>query len=119
MRQCLVSAILRLIDDKYLMTAFWTQGERAAKHAAKESGQANVLFGTPKMFQVFRWLFDRLYVMRVQVFHGASTKGSSLNRKALQRSATVLMVLLREFLSVMIGGGLGEEWGAVCFAPDP
>ncbi|MCH9058329.1 MAG: hypothetical protein IIB55_06860, partial [Planctomycetes bacterium] len=111
--------ILRLIDDKYLMTAFWTQGERAAKQAGKESGEANVLFGTSKMFPVFRWLFDRLYVMRVQVFHGASTKGSSLNRRPLQRSATVLMALLREFLSVMIGRGVREEWGAVCFSPDP
>ncbi|HKQ50450.1 MAG TPA: hypothetical protein VJZ71_20425 [Phycisphaerae bacterium] len=78
-------------------------------------------YGIPclrRTVQLVGLLFDRLYVMRNQVFHGASTKGSKLNRRALQASATVLMDLLPVFLEIMIDVGIDSDWGAVCFPPD-
>ena len=81
--------------------------------------RAMAKFRTPHMLPVLQLLFERLYVMRVQVFHGASTKGSSLNRRALQRSSSILVELLSAMLDVMISHGIEDDWGDLCFPPSP
>ncbi len=101
------------------LLAFWERGESATPKVKKELRDAITRFGTRRMPWVFQLLFERLYVMRVQLFHGASTKGSKLNRRALQDSGIILPELLREFLSIMIDRGINEEWGELCFPPDP
>ena len=111
--------VLKLIEDKYLSLAFWERGESATPKVKKELRDAITRFRTRRMLWVFQLLFERLYVMRVQLFHGASTKGSKHNRRALQDSGIILPELLREFLSIMIDRGMNEEWGELCFPPDP
>ena len=56
-------------------------------------------------------------VMRVQVFHGASTKGGKLNRRVMQSSSTILLDLLPTMISIMIDYGIEEEWGTISFPP--
>jgi hypothetical protein len=62
-------------------------------------------------------LSERLYVLRNQVFHGASTKGSRLNRRTLQFASGVMMDLLPALLGVLIESGAGQDWGEICFPP--
>jgi hypothetical protein len=69
------------------------------------------------MLPILQTLFERIYVMRLQVFHGASTKGSSLNRRALNECTAFLCEFLPLAMEVMIGNGLPIDWGAVCFPP--
>ncbi len=69
------------------------------------------------MVSVLQLLFERLYVMRVQVFHGASTKGGKLNRRVIQSSSTILLDLLPAMISVMIDHGIDVEWGTISFPP--
>ena len=109
--------VLKLIENKYLSSKFWQKGESAAPAVKRGLRDAMKRFGTPNMLPVLRVLFERLYTMRVQVFHGASTKGSSLNRRTLQGSAGILLDLLPEMLAIMIDGGIEEDWGDVCFPP--
>ena len=109
--------VLKLIDDKYLTAAFWEQGEAAARNVKADLRKAMARFGTSHMLPVLQLLFERLYVMRVQVFHGASTKGSSLNRRAMQRSSSILVELLAAMLDIMIAHGIEEDWGDLCFPP--
>lgn len=66
---------------------------------------------------ILQELFERLYVLRMQVFHGAATSGSRLNRATLERGARVLAALVPEMLSIMIANGHSEDWGEVCFPP--
>ena len=66
---------------------------------------------------VLQELFERLYVMRQQVFHGAATSGSKLNRTALKRSTAVLARIVPAMVCVMIEAGPGADWGEVCFPP--
>lgn len=60
---------------------------------------------------------ERLYVLRMQVFHGAATSGSRLNRPTLEGGARVLAVLVPQMLSIMIAASPSEDWGEVCFPP--
>lgn len=107
--------ILKLIENKFLTIRFWEHGESASHQVKKELRKALACFGTPKMLFVVRLLFERLYVMRNQMLHGASTKGSKLNRRMLQSSGTTLLELLPLMLTIMIKDGVEEDWGRVCF----
>lgn len=109
--------VLKLIENKYLSTRFWRDGEPAARYVKKELRQAMNWYGTPKMPSVLVLLFDRLYTMRNQVLHGASTKGGYLNRRTLQGSGSILLDLLPEMLAIMLEDGIEVDWGWVCFPP--
>lgn len=106
--------VLKLLDTKFLSAQYWEQGDAALRTIKKDVRHAITSYGT---LHVFRNLFERLYIMRVQVFHGASTKGSKLNRRVLQSSGGVLLDLLPVMLEIMIVRGVEEDWGLVCFSP--
>ncbi len=110
--------IMRIIEDRYLSIHFWENGASANKHIKRELRDSLAWVGTPKASKVLHLLFERLYVMRNQVMHGASTKGSKLNRRAVRECATLLVELIQTMLAVVIERGVGEDWGRVCFPPD-
>ena len=113
------TAVLNLIDDCFLTVQFW-EGEAApaSRQVKKDVKEAILGYQKTNRLPILRLLFDRLYVMRNQVFHGASTKGSKLNRRALQLSAMVLMDVLPVFMEIMLDTGFDSDWGEVCFPPD-
>ncbi|MCA9251030.1 MAG: HEPN domain-containing protein [Phycisphaerae bacterium] len=110
--------ILRIIEDKYLCNRFWVSGGSPTKQIKRELRDSLAWIGTPKASNVLHLLFERLYVMRNQVMHGASTKGSKLNRRAMRECGTLLLEMIQSLLEVMIEHGVGEDWGNVCFPPD-
>lgn len=55
--------------------------------------------------------------MRQQVFHGAATSGSKLNRTALKRCTAILMQVMPAMIEIMIAAGPETDWGEVCFPP--
>ena len=55
--------------------------------------------------------------MRQQVFHGAATSGSRLNRTALTRCTDVLAKVIPAMIEIMIAAGPDTDWGEVCFPP--
>lgn len=111
-------AVLKLIETKYLYDRFWSEPGSNHEHTLHRTVRDFLpRFGTHRMFPVLRTLFDRLYVMRNQVFHGASTKGSYLNRRTLMQSASLLRELLPAMLEVMMAHGIEHDWGEVCFPP--
>ncbi len=113
------TAVLGLIDDKYLCSAFWSSGGSQVTRNIRAEVQKTILsFRKHYQLPILRSLFERLYVMRNQVFHGASTKGSRLNRRALRACGNILADMLSASLSTMIDHGIHEDWGSVCFPPD-
>jgi len=110
--------VLKLVESKYLYNKFWSAPGSNHEHKLHEIVRDFLpRFGTNRMLPVFRTLFDRLYVMRNQVFHGASTKGSSLNRRTLTQSTGLLADLLPLMVKIMLEKGIEEDWGEVCFPP--
>ncbi|MFQ5462839.1 MAG: hypothetical protein ACE5E5_09455 [Phycisphaerae bacterium] len=106
-----------MIGNPYLNAEYWIQKKVAEKQVHRDAKAANVAFGTSKMYPVFQTLFERLYVMRVQVFHGASTKGSKLNRNTLRGCVFALQTIMPAIIQVMLDHGTCVDWGEVCFAP--
>ena len=121
LRSCLKSrqtAVLGIIGNKFLCREFWESPRD--NHDKRLSEHVRTLlagYNGRNMLPVLTELFDRLYVMRVQVFHGASTKGSKLNRRTLKQCTSLLADFIPALLTIMIESGIDVDWGDVCFPP--
>lgn len=58
-----------------------------------------------------RTLFDRLYVLRNQILHGAATYRSSVNRTQVQDGTRILATLLPIFFEIMQANVESTDWG--------
>lgn len=47
-------------------------------------------------------LFDRLYVLRNQLFHGGATWNSGVNRRQVQDGAQIMAFLVPHFIELMM-----------------
>ena len=68
----------------------------------------------PDVQETLDVLFDRLYVLRIQLMHGCATQNGSLNRRQVEAGDEVLRAFVPMFLNIMIDN-LWEDWGAVSF----
>lgn len=110
--------VLGLIGNKFLSREFWDNpGDNHDKRLHEEIRQFLPRFHEKNLLPILAALFDRLYLMRVQLFHGASTKGSTLNRRTLKQCTSVLAMVVPLLLTVMIEGGIDVDWGGICFPP--
>ncbi len=112
--------VLSLIGNKYLFEKYWADpgGDHdTLLQVYRDEAAAGLTNGSG--LSVLQNVFKRLYVMRIQVFHGASTKGSSLNRRTLNQSADLLRALLPAMIEVMIQRGVRTDWGRISFPPTP
>ena len=109
--------ILHLIDNQYIFRPFWS-GQPNWPMAFKNSRQ-NALknFSNSQILPILQDLFERLYILRAQVFHGAATSGSKLNRRQITTAADILADLLPVMVAIMIDAGPEVDWGEVCFPP--
>lgn len=112
--------VLSLIGNKYLFEKYWADPEtdhNALLQVYRDEAAEGLTDGGG--LSVLQSVFKRLYVMRIQVFHGASTKGSSLNRRTLNQSADLLRALLPAMIEVMLRHGVRTDWGRISFPPTP
>lgn len=109
--------ILRLVDNRYLFRPFWLGQADAEEKLARSRRQVMVHLQGRSAIGVFQELFERLYVLRQQVFHGAATRGSKLNRPYLKSCTTLLEKIIPAMIHIMIVTGPETDWGEVCFPP--
>ena len=109
--------VLRMIQNKYLFRPFWDRRPNA-ELMLNNCCTATVLnFANHLTTGIVEELFERLYVLRAQVFHGAATRGSKLNRANIRYGAELMSKLLPAMIAVMLAAGPDVNWGAVCFPP--
>jgi len=109
--------ILRLVDNRYLFRPFWLGQADAEDKLARSRRQVMVHLQGRSVIGVFQELFERLYVLRQQVFHGAATCGSKLNRPYLKSGTALLDKIIPAMIDIMIVAGPETDWGALCFPP--
>ena len=69
--------------------------------------------------EVLNQTMERLFVLRGQIVHGASTRGSRHNRSALKTAAQLLEQFVPVFLHIVIERGCGDDWPELCYPPEP
>ena len=67
--------------------------------------------------QLLRDLFERLYILRNQLFHGQATWSSKTNRSSLEPATVLLSQILPAILSIMLDAGPEVDWGTICYPP--
>lgn len=111
------AAILRLIDNRFLFRPFWQKQPGATEKLRRAVQRTLIDFRQGNTLAVLQELFERLYVMRQQVFHGAATSGGKLNRFSLETCTQLLARIVPPMIDTMIVAGPGVDWGEVCFPP--
>jgi len=107
-----------LICDQYLNKRFWRTINTDRNFNSKKSLYlTNEWFESDNTTAILDELLERIYFNRCQLFHGAATFGSKLNRDSVQRSATMLEHILKSMIIVIIDHGLCENWGGLCYPP--
>jgi len=109
--------VLHLIENRYLFRPFWLGDPDADKKLAAARRSAMVNFQNHSCVGIFQELFERLYVLRSQVFHGAATAHSKLNREYLESATGLLAEIAPTMIGIMLEAGPAEDWGSVCFPP--
>lgn len=109
--------VLALINDRFLYGPFWTKTPRVREKLDEIVTATIHHLARGESLPVLLEVFERLYILRQQLFHGASTRGSRLNRDGLKRCTTILGMLLPTIIDIMIEDELQQNWGDVCFPP--
>jgi len=109
--------ILRLVDNRYLFRPFWLNQTDAGEKLVRSRRNVMVHLQNRSTLGVFQELFERLYVLRLQVFHGAATSGSKLNRSYLKAAASLMSKIIPAMIEIITEAGPETDWGEICFPP--
>lgn len=116
-QQRLVMAVMK---DSYLTRFFWEEPTEERLRQGKSTWhKAKTWYIEGRYGLILDHVLRRIYLLRCQLVHGAATHGGSLNRTAIEYCSTVLGALIESFLLVMIDHGADEDWGELCYPPDP
>ena len=122
LRDCWEDAKLGLIDNRYVYKGFWTVGGAGAgdprwkKAFDEEIKQVEAAMRHGDYLPGLRALFDRLYVLRNQLQHGAATPGSSVNRQQVEAGAEVMAQIIPKIIGVIIDNP-DAGWGSPYYPP--
>jgi len=110
--------VMSIFEDEFLSRYFWQEptGKRASQ-SKKTMYDARTWFIQGSWLLILDRLFERIYLLRCQLVHGASTFNGSLNRTAIRHCSQAMDHLLRAFLQVWINFGSEEDWGVMCYPP--
>ena len=109
--------ICRLIECQYLFRPFWQKKDNWEDTLRRSVKRIRNAFDDGHVLPIVQELFERLYILRVQVFHGAATSGSKLNRETLEVGTQLLSFIIPAMLEIMLDVGPRAKWGDVCFPP--
>ena len=97
-----------LLNNKFVFQPFWRHHNQPRRYANWENffvrdqkmiGRALACQDTRVVLSI---LFDRLYVLRNQLFHGGATWNSSVNRRQVQDGANIMAFLVPRFIDLMM-----------------
>ncbi len=110
--------VMAIFDDEFVVRDYWHEPtpERAAK-SRKARFDARTWYYEQRYGGILHRLIDRIYLLRCQLVHGASTHGGGLNRDAIDRCSRMLGQLVPTILLVIIDHGADEDWGPLCYPP--
>lgn len=97
-----------LLNNKYVFQPFWRHHNQPQTHGnwedlflrrQKTIARALACQDTRVVLSI---LFDRLYVLRNQLFHGGATWNSGVNRRQVQDGAQIMAFLVPHFIELMM-----------------
>ncbi|MBI4591452.1 MAG: hypothetical protein HY725_21705 [Candidatus Rokubacteria bacterium] len=110
--------LLELLKNQFLRREYWedgfTDGLDDKIHAAEREVQ-DALRGAGALGRLLIQVFDSLYVLRIQVFHGCAKEGSSANRASLEPAVAIVRRVVPLFWAIVKRAGADEDWGPLSY----
>ena len=127
--------VLSFINNKYLYADFWDHYLGIRGHGGWKSkfdaenrevslaldrtirkGKAFPLAALKDRALVLKTLFDRMYVFRNQMIHGAATYKGKVNREQVNDGARIMALLVPLFIELMMNNS-GADWRVPNYPP--
>lgn len=108
--------VIAILENKFLDPIFWRDPKSPGNTKAK-SRRAPGLYYEKRWCDLLIYTVERIYVLRGQIVHGASTRGSRLNRATLARCRKVLEALMAAILPLVIERMAHDDWPPLCYPP--
>ena len=104
-----------LLKDQFLSAIFWQEGFSAHFKQKQDADlkEARVAYERGKLDEYLTILFNRLRVLRNQIFHGCSTDKRSLNKNSLRPALETLEKLVPQFWKIFKAHGQKYDWPKV------
>jgi len=111
--------VLAILGNGYLNRYFWQEPccDKAARTGRGGRHKAESWYIEDSWAVILEHVFERVYLLRCQLVHGAATFRSRLNRTALEHCTQFMRILLHTFLLVWVDYGVKEDWGIMCYPP--
>ncbi len=115
-------SIMNIIENRYIFRGLWdfykTVGDSSQWITSSEKERfdkekldiQNALETPHREYDILKLLFERLYIMRCQFFHGSSSWNSPLNRDQVDNGVRIMKCLVPIFLFVMMNDPRSDRW---------
>lgn len=113
------SEIRKLFSSRYMSVEFWRARYKDPSHD-KADRAANVydkLLEEGNHLAILSKLLLRIYLMRCQLIHGASTYGSSVNRQNVKTCQSLLTEFVPIVFYIMMEDHIDHDYGKLCYPP--
>ncbi len=130
LRQRIKEPIQSLLCNQYIFRYFWEyrhrdpkrwQGEFETERNSVQKILDDSAETSPKQTaQILHILFERLYILRNQIFHGGATHNGSVNRPQVQDGMQLLIYLVPALLRILTNDlkqRTDRDWGAIPYPP--
>lgn len=108
--------VVAILENKFLDPIFWKNPSAPGNIKAK-ARRAPSWYYEQRWCDLLACTLERIYVLRGQIVHGASTRGSRLNRATLARCRKVLEALVAAILPLVIERMAHDDWPPLCYPP--
>ena len=111
--------VKKILADPYLSEVFWREPDnpKAKGWAAADENYLDVNLKNQDYFKVLKQTMQRLFVLRGQIVHGASTGGGRLNRTSLRWCMQLLELCVPVIQHMVIEHGRDDDWPELCYPP--
>lgn len=109
----------KVLEEPFLSNTFWRDphNPKAKGWAAADANYLERNLKAGEHAKLIGQTMDRLYVLRGQLVHGASTGGGRLNRKPLSFCLQLLNELVPLLIHMTLEHGCNDDWPELCYPP--
>jgi hypothetical protein len=113
------AVLKKLLGSPFLSGVFWRDpnAPRAESLATAELYKIDGMLNNRQYARLFELAFERVFVFRGQLVHGASSGGSSLNRSTLSASLEWMRDAVPLVQHLAIEHGAHNDWPELCYPP--
>lgn len=105
-----------LVDNQYLWREFWQKKSRELReNRIADLKIARASLREKDVVKFYACVFERLYILRNQIFHGSSSATTKKSEDALKPAIIFLEETIPTFIRVMMNCGSGKDWPSLPF----